>query len=149
LAARKAYAKGEAREQAADDKLWREAEEEANEKAWAKEEAWAKAIWASEAAAKEKIAEKLAASDELRIVSGAGKQAAKDAAARQIADITVSSPQAADRLARIGGIIGGQTSPQQGAMERMAKETEIQTRLAEEIKDIVASMDAKLVALEE
>lgn len=63
---------------------------------------------------------------------------------RAVEDITVAAPQAADRLARIGGIIGGQISPDRGLMERQLKETELMRRMLEDIKEIEQRSDETL-----
>jgi len=47
--------------------------------------------------------------------------------------ITVSAPQAADALARIGGIVGGQTSPELNMLQRIAKIQDAQEKLQERI----------------
>lgn len=58
-----------------------------------------------------------------------------------IQNITVQAPQAADNLARIGGIIGGQTDKGRGLAERQLKEAELQTKLTEDMVKVVADME--------
>lgn len=75
---------------------------------------------------------------EILAMHGTNVAEAQNAAAAAIEKITVSAPQAADRLARIGGMIGGQTSREKGAAERAAKAAEI-----------TAELDKKIAALNE
>ena len=49
-------------------------------------------------------------------------------------EITVAAPEAADRLAKIGGIIGGQADMNRGLRERQLKEAERQTKIQERIE---------------
>jgi hypothetical protein len=64
--------------------------------------------------------------------------------AASIAAITVAAPVAADRLARIGGIIGGQSDPNRGMMERQLKETEIIRKATEDVANIMKNLDSKV-----
>jgi hypothetical protein len=48
-------------------------------------------------------------------------------------EIAVAAPEAADRLAKIGGIIGGQADMNRGLRERQLKEAERQTKIQERI----------------
>ena len=66
-----------------------------------------------------------------------------------ISKITISAPKAADSLASIGGIVGAQTSPLAGAMERIEKVSEAQKNLQEDSKKILEEMNDKLKALED
>jgi len=58
------------------------------------------------------------------------------AAAQRMGGVTVSAPRAADRLSTIGGFVGAQTSPMQGAMERAAKAAEISAKADEKIAQL-------------
>jgi len=72
---------------------------------------------------------------------GAAPQRAQ---ARQRAqpEITVSAPQAADSLARIGGMVGPQTSMRRGAEERMLKIAQQQEKLQEEMAAALKNIEA-------
>jgi hypothetical protein len=97
----------------------------------------------------EAAARKEAAKGKIIAEAMAGLGEVKEKAAKQLAAITVAAPEAADRLARIGGIVGRQASPDRGVLERVAKAAEINNDLAKESNKIAAQMDEKLKALEE
>lgn len=60
--------------------------------------------------------------------------------AADFSKITVSDPQAADRLARMGGVIGGQTSPMINALQRMEKEQKLTRMAAERTQEAAEKM---------
>lgn len=69
-----------------------------------------------------------------------------DAAIRAV---TVRAPEAADRLAKFGGIVGNQTAMGQGAAERQLKLTEITNKTLADLAKLAEQTNQKLEALEE
>jgi hypothetical protein len=71
-----------------------------------------------------------------------GRAAPRMAGGRKTSEITVGAPQAADSLARIGGMVGPQTSMRRGAEERMLKIAQQQEKLQEEMAAALKNIEA-------